>query len=62
MSGSTFVAVRLLLIHLPEREEVLARLVSVLAPGGRILVEEYDLPLRRCRQMPTGRPRRRSRS
>lgn len=37
------VAVRLLLIHLPEREEVLARLVSVLAPGGRILVEEYDL-------------------
>ncbi len=37
------IAVRLLLIHLPEREDVLARLVSLLAPGGRILLEEYDL-------------------
>jgi len=37
------VQVRLLLIHLPEREAVLRRLVSLLAPGGRILVEEYDL-------------------
>jgi len=37
------VAVRLLLIHLPEREAVLKRLVALLAPGGRILLEEYDL-------------------
>ncbi len=37
------VAVRLLLIHLPEREAVLQRLVSLLAPGGHMLVEEYDL-------------------
>jgi SAM-dependent methyltransferase len=37
------VAVRLLLIHLPEREAVLGRLASLLAPGGRVLVEEYDL-------------------
>jgi SAM-dependent methyltransferase len=37
------IAVRLLLIHLPEREAVLERLVSLLAPGGRVLVEEYDL-------------------
>lgn len=37
------VAVRLLLIHLPQREAVLERLVSLLAPGGHILVEEYDL-------------------
>jgi SAM-dependent methyltransferase len=37
------IQVRLLLIHLPEREAVLERLFSLLAPGGRILVEEYDL-------------------
>jgi SAM-dependent methyltransferase len=37
------IAVRLLLIHLPEREDVLARLISLLAPGGRIVLEEYDL-------------------
>jgi SAM-dependent methyltransferase len=36
------IQVRLLLIHLPERELVLERLVALLAPGGRILVEEYD--------------------
>jgi SAM-dependent methyltransferase len=37
------IQVRLLLIHLPEREQVLERLVSLLASGGQILVEEYDL-------------------
>lgn len=37
------VDVRLLLIHLPEREDVLRRLIGLLAPGGRILIEEYDL-------------------
>src|SRR5215470_5263790 len=37
------VAVRLLLIHLPERERVLERLASLLAPGGHVLAEEYDL-------------------
>jgi SAM-dependent methyltransferase len=36
------VQVRLLLIHLPEREAVLERLVALLKPGGRILLEEYD--------------------
>lgn len=33
---------RLVLIHLPEREKVLARLVSALKPGGWLVDEEFD--------------------
>ena len=33
---------RLLLMHLPPREEVLERLVALLAPGGTLVVEEHD--------------------
>jgi SAM-dependent methyltransferase len=33
---------RLVLVHVPEREEVLARLVASLKPGGWILGEEFD--------------------
>ena len=33
---------RLVLQHIPERLDVLARLVDVLAPGGVILVEDFD--------------------
>jgi SAM-dependent methyltransferase len=33
---------RLLLIHLPERHEVLSRLAHALAPGGALLIEEFD--------------------
>jgi SAM-dependent methyltransferase len=33
---------RLVLVHLPEREAVLARLVAALKPGGWLLVEEFD--------------------
>jgi len=36
------VHVRLVLMHLPEREAVLARLVDALSPGGWLLVEEFD--------------------
>lgn len=32
---------RLVLIHLPEREEILARLAAALAPGGALVVEEW---------------------
>jgi SAM-dependent methyltransferase len=35
---------RLVLMHLPERERVLARLISSLKPGGWLLDEEYDAP------------------
>ncbi|MFJ1703874.1 class I SAM-dependent methyltransferase [Kitasatospora sp. NPDC088346] len=33
---------RLLLLHLPERQEVLATLAGALRPGGVLLVEEFD--------------------
>jgi len=33
---------RLVLMHIPERERVLLRLVSALKPGGWILAEEFD--------------------
>jgi SAM-dependent methyltransferase len=38
-----FVHTRLLLMHLPERNEVLRKLVSALRPGAWILCEEQDL-------------------
>ncbi len=34
---------RLLLFHLPRRVEVLARLWDAVAPGGHLLVQDYDL-------------------
>ncbi|MFD0822870.1 class I SAM-dependent methyltransferase [Micromonospora zhanjiangensis] len=39
---------RLVLLHLPERRRVLRRLVEALAPGGWLVVEEFDCtaPLR----------------
>jgi SAM-dependent methyltransferase len=33
---------RLVLMHLPERETALARMISALKPGGWLLEEEYD--------------------
>ncbi|HET7765046.1 MAG TPA: methyltransferase [Burkholderiales bacterium] len=36
------VHVRLVLLHLPERESVLARLIGTLRPGGLLLAEEFD--------------------
>ena len=47
------VQVRLLLIHLPEREAALERLVTLLVPGGRILVEEYDFAFATASPDPT---------
>src|SRR5215469_6324692 len=34
---------RLLLFHLPQRVDVLARLWDTVAPGGHLLVQDYDL-------------------
>ena len=34
---------RLLLYHLPERETVLRRLWDAVAPGGHLLIQDYDL-------------------
>ena len=36
------VVARLVLMHLPEREQVLARLVEALAPGGVLVVADWD--------------------
>lgn len=33
---------RLVLLHLPEREQALRRMISALKPGGWLLVEEFD--------------------
>jgi SAM-dependent methyltransferase len=39
---------RLVLIHIPEREKVLARLVAALKPGGWIVEEEFDSQSLHC--------------
>lgn len=40
--GWDFIHARLVLNHLPQREQILAGLVATLAPGGTILVEDWD--------------------
>jgi len=35
---------RLVLVHLPQREAVLERMVAALKPGGWLLAEEFDSP------------------
>lgn len=41
-TGYDLVHARLVLLHLPERLEVLARLVGMLRPGGWLVLEEFD--------------------
>jgi ubiquinone/menaquinone biosynthesis C-methylase UbiE len=45
LPGAPFdlVYARLLLFHLPERADVLARLWNAVAPGGHLLVQDYDI-------------------
>jgi SAM-dependent methyltransferase len=38
---------RLVLLHLPEREEILVRLVAALAPGGVLFLEEWETTFRK---------------
>jgi SAM-dependent methyltransferase len=40
--GFDLVHARLVLEHLPARDEVLRSMVAALAPGGRLLVEDFD--------------------
>lgn len=42
-SAFDFVHTRMVLMHIPERDEVLARLVRALRPGGVLMVEEQDV-------------------
>ncbi|MER5884572.1 methyltransferase [Streptomyces sp. NPDC001941] len=49
---------RFVLMHLPERDDVVRRMLSWLAPGGTLLIEELvDFP---CHSLPPGDPVRRS--
>ncbi len=43
--GFDLVHERLVLIHLPEREQALARMVAALKPGGWVLIEDFDSKL-----------------
>jgi SAM-dependent methyltransferase len=45
---------RLVLIHLPERERGLRRMIDALRPGGWLLIEDFDLES--LRLTPTGTP------
>ena len=44
LPGETFdlIHARLVLVHLPEREKVLDRMIAALKPGGWLLAEEFD--------------------
>ena len=44
---------RLVLGHLPGREDALARLATTLAPGGWLVIEDLDLVLPRCPEAAT---------
>jgi SAM-dependent methyltransferase len=46
---------RLVLIHLPQREEVLSRLVAALKPGGWLVDEEFDSSVPSVRLVSNGR-------
>lgn len=43
--GFDLVHARLVLVHIPARDEVLRRLAAALWPGGWLLVEDYDVRL-----------------
>jgi len=38
---------RLVLLHLPQREEILTRLAAALAPGGALMLEEWETTFRK---------------
>lgn len=43
--GFDLVHARLVLVHVPERDEALRRMVAALRPGGWLLVEDFDVML-----------------
>jgi ubiquinone/menaquinone biosynthesis C-methylase UbiE len=42
-SAYDLIHLRLVLMHLPERDAVIAKLVAALRPGGRLVVHDYDV-------------------
>lgn len=47
-SSYDLIHARLVLVHLPGRDEVIERLVAALAPGGWLVLEEFDHTLPPC--------------
>lgn len=47
-SSYDLIHARLVLVHLPGRDEVIERLVAALAPGGWLVLEEFDQTLPSC--------------
>jgi SAM-dependent methyltransferase len=43
--GFDLVHARLVLVHVPEREEALRRMAAALRPGGHLLIEDFDIDL-----------------
>ena len=43
--GFDLIHARLVLLHVPDREQALSRVVAALRPGGWLLVEDYDIDL-----------------
>jgi SAM-dependent methyltransferase len=43
--GFDLIHARLVLLHVPDREQALSRMVAALRPGGWLLVEDYDIDL-----------------
>lgn len=48
---------RLVLCHLPQRDRVIERLVAALAPGGWLVLEEFDEVVRGCREPTSAKQR-----
>jgi SAM-dependent methyltransferase len=44
-AGFDLVHARLVLVHVPQRDEALRRMVAALRPGGRLLIEDFDVSL-----------------
>jgi SAM-dependent methyltransferase len=55
--GFDLVHTRLVLVHVPQRDEALRRMVAALRPGGWLLIEDFDVNLQHLRaSMPGRRP------
>lgn len=54
--GFDLVHARLVLVHIPARDEVLRRLAAALGPGGWLLVEDYDVRLQPLAHLDTDQP------
>lgn len=43
--GFDLIHARLVLVHIPERQEALRRMAAALRPGGHLLIEDFDIDL-----------------